>query len=150
MAWGTSSNVTTVNLSSGASSPAAARVELKAALDELVLVIDGRNQANGVAGLNASSKISAAQLPDELVSSAATDLTLNPTTDKVKIQHILNLTPQTTAQLQARTDVLEGDIAVASDGDSGVLCLAIASGETDSAGAPIWRRISLGSEISST
>ena len=150
MAWGNSGNVSTTNLDSDTDSPALARPDIKAAFDELVAVIDGRNTANGVAGLNASSKILATYLPDEINSSAATDLTLDPTTGKVKIEEILNLAPQTVAQLEARTDVAEGDVAVCSDGDAGVLCLAVASGETDSAGNPEWRRISLGAAISAT
>ena len=57
MAWGDSTNIVTTNLDAGTDSPAAARPDLKAALDELTLVINGRAQADGVAPLNASSKI---------------------------------------------------------------------------------------------
>ena len=150
MAWGNSGNVSTTNLSDGTKSPALARQDLYDALVELIAVIDGRNTANGVAGLNASTKIAATYLPDELNSSSGQDLTLDPNTDKVNIEHILNLNPQTVAQLEARTDITQGDVAICSDGDAGVLCIAIASGETDSAGNPEWRRISLGSAISAT
>ena len=150
MAWGNSANVDTTNLLSGNNSPALAREDLKDALDELANVIDGRNTANGVAGLNASSKIAATYLPDEFNSSSGQDLTLDPSTDKVNIEHILNLNPQTTAQLQARTDITEGDVAVCSDGDGGSYCIAVATGEDDSAGNPIWKRIALGAEISAT
>ena len=150
MGWGNSANVDTTNLLSGTNSPALAREDLKDALDELANVIDGRNTANGVAGLNASAKIAATYLPDELNSSSGQDLTLDPSTDKVNIEHILNLNPQTTAQLQARTDITEGDVAICSDGDGGNYCIAVATGEDDSAGNPIWKRIALGSEISAT
>ena len=147
---GNSGNVSTSNLSDGTKSPALARQDLYDALVELIAVIDGRNTANGVAGLDASSKILNTQLPNTITSSAAQDLLLDPNTDKVNIEHILNLNPQTVAQLEGRTDVAEGDVAVCSDGDAGVLCLAVASGETDSAGNPEWRRISLGAAISAT
>ena len=141
MGWGNSSNIDTTNLLAGTNSPALARQDLKAALDEIANVIDGRNTANGVAGLNASSKIAATYLPDEINSSSGQDLILDPSSDKVKIEHILNLNPQTVAQLNARTDQVEGDVAYCSNGDAGSKCLAIYNG-TD------WKVVSLGATIS--
>lgn len=141
MAWANSSNVSTTNLDAGSDSPAAARGDLKAALDELILVINGRGQANGVVPLNASSKILATYLPDELNTTAATDLTLDPSTDKVNIEHIINLNAQTVAQLNARTDKTAGDVAYCSDGDTGSPCISVYNG-TD------WKVVSLGATIS--
>jgi len=46
MAWATAGNVITTNLDSGTDNPAAARPDLKAALDELKNVINGRATAN--------------------------------------------------------------------------------------------------------
>ena len=63
MTWGNSSNVQTGNLDAGTDSPAAARPDLKNALDELKAVIDGRGAANGVAALDAGTRLPAAQLP---------------------------------------------------------------------------------------
>jgi hypothetical protein len=143
MAWGNSGNVSTTNLDSDTDSPALARPDLKAALDELVNVINGRNTANGVAGLNASSKILATYLPDELNSTSGQNITLDPATDKVAIEHIINLNPQTAAQLNARTDQATGDVAFCSDGgddSAGVGCLAVWDG-TD------WRAVQLGSVL---
>jgi hypothetical protein len=143
MAWGNSGNVSTSNLDSDTDSPALARPDIKAAFDELTAVIDGRNTANGVAGLNASSKILATYLPDEINSSAATDLTLDPTTGKVKIEEIINLAPQTAAQLNARTDQATGDVAYCSDGgddSAGVGCIAVWDGND-------WRAVQLGSVL---
>ena len=148
MAWGNSGNVSTANVDAGTDSPAAARADIKAAFDELTAVIDGRNTANGVAGLNASSKLSATQLPNELNTDSGVDLTLDPATDKVQIEHILRLNPQTVAQLNARTDIQQGDIAFCSDGDAGAECLAVAVGEDDSAGNPTWKVVTIGSTIS--
>lgn len=150
MGWGTSSNVITTNLDSGTDSPAAARADLKAALDELTNVIDGKDTANGVAGLDGSSKIANSQLPDTLVSSSGNNLTLDPNTDKVLLEHILNLNPQTVAELNARTDIEQGDIAFCSDGDAGTECIAVAVGEDDSAGNPTWKVVQIGSAISAT
>tara|TARA_E500000178_G_C16497057_1_gene519967 strand:+ start:144 stop:578 length:435 start_codon:yes stop_codon:yes gene_type:complete len=144
MAWPTNdSNIVTTNLDAGTDSPAAARADLKTALDELANVINGRNQASGVAGLNASSKISATQLPDEINSSASTDLTLDPTTGKVIIEDVAKLTPQTRANLYARSDLEDGLIAMASDGDSTVDTPVYYAGG-------VWRYFSDNTEVSAT
>ena len=139
MGWATSSNVVTTNLDDGSDSPASARADIKTAFDELKNVIDGRDTANGVAGLNGSSKIAASQIPDELNSTTSTDLTLDPATGKVKIEEIINLKPQTVSQLNARSDVAEGDVAYCSDGGSdsaGEPCLAVYTGYS-------WKRVEL-------
>jgi hypothetical protein len=143
MAWGNPANIITTNLDQSTDSPALARADIKSALDELSAVINGRNSANGVAGLDGTSKISATYLPDEINSSAATDLTLDPTTGKVKLEEILNLKPQTTAQLNARTDKASGDVAYCSDGgadSAGSGCLAVYDGAD-------WRAIQLGASL---
>ena len=141
MSWGTASNVITTNLDSGTDNPAAARPDLKAALDELKNVINGRGTANGVAPLDASSLINAIYLPDEINSSSGNALTIDPASGKLKLEEILNLKPQTVAQLTARTDQAEGDVAYCSDGDAGSKCIAIYNG-TD------WKVVSLGATIS--
>jgi len=149
MAWGNASNVSTTNLDSGTDSPALARVDLKAALDELTAVINGRAQANGVAPLGADAKVPATNLPNELNTSTNIPLTLDPSTGKVNIEEVLNLDPQTVAQLESRTDVELGDIAFCSNGDSGNPCLAVAN-EIDSLGNLGWYRIALGTNISAS
>lgn len=143
MGWGTAGNVITTNLDNATDSPAAARPDLKAALDELKAVINGRNTASGVAGLDSGSKILATQIPDEINSSASTPLTLDPATGKVKLEEILNLKPQTAAQLNARTDQASGDVAYCSDGgddSAGVGCIAVYDGND-------WRAIQLGAVL---
>lgn len=144
MAWPTDSgNIDTSNLDSGTDNPAAARPNLKTALDELANVIDGRNQASGVAGLDASSKISNTQLPDTIISSATNDITLDPNTGRVVIEDVMKLTPTTRADLYARTDLEDGMIAMASDGDSTVDTPVYYAGG-------VWRYFSDNSEVSST
>jgi len=150
MSWGDSNNVSTTNLEDGTDSPAAARPDIKAALDELSNVIDGRNTANGVPGLDANSKITASQLPNTLVSDTGLDLTLDPSSERVSIDKFINLPAQSTATLNSLTGITEGDIAFCSDGDTGTPCIAIATGETDSAGASTWRVVQIGAEISSS
>jgi hypothetical protein len=144
MTWPTNSgNIDTTNLDSGTDSPAAARANLKTALDELANVIDGRNQASGVAGLDASSKITNTQLPDTIISSAATALTITPNTGLININSVIKLNPQTRADLYARTDLAEGMIAMASDGDSTVDTPVYYAGG-------VWRYFSDNSEVSSS
>lgn len=143
MGWGTPGNIVTTNLDNASDSPASARADLKAALDELSAVINGRNTASGVAGLDASSKIVASYLPDEINSSSTNPLTLDPATGKVKLEEILNLKPQTTAQLNARTDQAAGDVAFCSDGggdSAGVGCIAVYDGAD-------WRAVPLGAVL---
>ena len=140
MTWGNPSAIITTNLDSGTDSPAAARADLKAALDEITAIINGRGAASGVAPLDASSKILATYLPDEINSSTSTNLTLDPDTGKVKLEEVLNLAPQTAAQLNARTDKTNGDIAFCSDGgddSAGVGCIAVYDGAD-------WRSVQLG------
>jgi len=143
MAWGTAGNINTTNLADGTKSPALARQNLFDALNELLAVINGRNTANGVPGLDASSKILNTQLPNTIISSAAQDLLLDPNTDKVNLEHILNLNPQTAAQLNGRTDKANGDIAFCSDGgddSAGVGCIAVYDGAD-------WRAVQLGTVL---
>jgi hypothetical protein len=109
-------------------------------LVELTAVINGRNTASGVAGLNSSSKISASQLPNNIVSDTATDLTLAPTTTRVNIEDIANLNPKTVSQLNALS-AQEGDVAYCSNGNGGSKCLAVYDGTA-------WKRIALGATIS--
>lgn len=140
MSWGDSGNVVTTNLDSDADDPSLARADLKGALDELVAVIDGRGAASGVASLDTSTKVPNTQLPDELISSSTQNLILNPDTDRVAIENIINLNPQTVAELTALSAV-EGDAAYCSNGDAGSKCIAIYNG-TD------WKVVSLGATIS--
>jgi len=143
MAWGNAGNVITTNLDNDADDPSLARADLEAGFVELQAVINGRNTTNGVAGLDSNGLIVNTVLPNTIISSVGNDLTLDPDTDKVLIQDIINLNPQTTAQLNARTDAAEGDVAYCSDGDAGSKCAAVYNGTN-------WVVISFGSTISAT
>ena len=145
MGWGTSGNVTTVHLNSGSDDPSQARVEIYNALVELQAVIGGRATSNGVAPLDASSKITNTYLPDTIASSFATDLKVAPATNRTVFQNIISLTPRTVSQLTVLT-ANEGDIAYCSNGDAGNPCLAVCKGTSDSNGTE-WFRISLGTQI---
>jgi hypothetical protein len=146
MAWGNAGNINTTNLDSAADDPSLAREDLYNALIELLAVINGRGAANGVATLDANSLVPAAQLPDTIESSLTNNLILAPDTGRVAVQNIINLTPQTVAELEGLTGI-EGDVAFCSDGDAGVACLAVYG--TSSDGSTVgWNRIPFGAIIS--
>lgn len=148
MGWGTAGNVTTVHLNSGSDDPSQARSEIYNALVELQAVINGRATANGVAPLDASSKITNTYLPDTIASSYGTPLTISPSADRTVFENIIGLTPQTVAQL-ILLNANAGDIAYCSDGDAGSPCLAVCTGTTDSNGTE-WFRVALGTQISTS
>ena len=141
MAWGNAGNVVTTNLDAGTDDPSLARADLKAALDELSAVIGGRGTASGVASLDTGTKIPNTQLPNTIVSSVGNDLTLDPDTDRVNIENLCNLNPQTVAELNAVSSPVEGDVAYCSNGNSGSKCLAVYDGSN-------WKVVALGSTIS--
>lgn len=63
MPWPATPGFGTTNIDAGTDNPAAARVDLKNALDDLSAVIAGRDQADGVAPLDADSKVPYTNLP---------------------------------------------------------------------------------------
>lgn len=143
MGWGNNSNIVTTNLDSGADDPSLARADILAALQELQAVISGRNSASGVCPLDGSSLVPAANLPDTITSSSTNNLILAPDTDRVAIQNIINLNPQTVTEISGITSPVTGDVMYCSNGDAGSPCLAIYNGTS-------WLRIALGSAISAT
>lgn len=144
MAWpANANNISTGNLDSGTDNPASARSDLKAALDEITNIINGRNQASGVAGLDASSKIANTQLPDTIISSSSTALTITPNTGALNINSVIKLNPQTRAQLYARGDLADGMVGMASNGDSTVDTPVYYAGG-------VWRYFSDNSEVASS
>ena len=101
MTWGNTSNISTSNLNDASDSPAAARTDLKNALDELTNVINGL----GLAGGAANSGIQ-----------ATADLTLTPTSQVVKLQDVLNLAPTALSSLPTGS---KGDIAFITTDEDG-------------------------------
>jgi len=144
MAWpANDSNIDTTNMDAGSDNPASARADIKAALDEIKNLINGRNQASGVAGIDASSKITNTQLPDTIISSSSTDLTLTPNTGTVNINSVIQMNPQTRVQLYARSDLADGMIGVCSNGDSTVDTPVYYAGG-------VWRYFSDNTEVPSS
>lgn len=133
MTWATAGNITTEHLNQATDSPASAREEIKSALDELKNVANGLNTDGGAAKIDATTSKVIANNGIQ----ATNDLTLAPGSGKsVNIENILNLKPQTVAELTAVT-AAEGDIAYCSNGAAGADCLAVYT----SAGA--WKRVDI-------
>ena len=143
MAWpANSTNIVTTNMDSATDSPASARADIKAALDELANVINGRGEANGVAPLDATTRIANTYLPNTLVSGSGVDLTLQPDTNRVQVEDVINLTPLTLTQLNSAIPTpQEGDIAYTTNGNSGSKCLVVYDGTA-------WKVIALGATAS--
>ena len=124
MTWGNKTNYNTTYLNEDSDSPASARPQLLNAVNELTNVIDGLNTAGGAAKLDDSTTKVVADSGVQ----ATQDLTLSPGTGyTVNIENVLNLNPQTVAQLTGIT-ASEGDIAYCSNGDAGSKCLAVYNG----------------------
>lgn len=149
MGWGNAANVVTSNVDSASDNPSLARNDIYLALLELQNVINGRNTASGVCGLDSNSLVPNTNLPNNLISSSGYNLTLTPNTGRVTVNDILKLNPKTVSELEALS-TQAGDIAYCSNGDAGSPCLAVSLGITDSSGLAEWYRISLGSLISAT
>lgn len=138
-AFPSSGSVDTQYLDDATDSPASARVSIKDGLDLVQDIIDSYDDADGICGLDSSGLVSNTKLPSSFQSTTG-NITLNPNSGVVKINNLVELTPRTTAQLNALTGVA-GQIAFCSDGDSGDACLAVYDGSN-------WARISLGAAIS--
>ena len=108
MAWANVSNVLTANVDSATDNPADAREDIRKAFVELQAVINGRGTVNGVASLDSSTRVPAAQLPTTFVSTSG-DITFQPTTSKTKFEDIISLEPIDHASLPASP--AKGDIA---------------------------------------
>ena len=108
MAWANVSNVLTANVDSAADNPADAREDIRKAFVELQAVINGRGAVNGVASLNASTQVPAAQIPATLVSTTG-DITLQPNSARTSFEDVINLQPVDYASLPAAP--AKGDVA---------------------------------------
>jgi hypothetical protein len=129
MTWGNSGNIVTSALDAASDNPSTARAHLKDALDELTNVINGLDTTGGAAKIDATSgKI----IANTGVQSSG-DLNLSPTSNKVAITNIVNLNPQTVAELNAIGTKVLGDVAFCSNGAAGADCLAFWDGSN-------WKR----------
>jgi hypothetical protein len=133
-AFPTSTVLTTDHLDNATDSPASARTEIKDSVTAVAAIIASYDNASGIAPLDSGGKIAAAKLPATLTTSSG-NLQLSPNSAVVKVNNILELTPQTQAQLEALTGVT-GQIAYCSDGNGSNPALAVYTGSE-------WKKIAL-------
>lgn len=136
MAW--PSTLTTNYLDADTDSPYLARPEILATAVAVNGIIASRAATDGIASLDGTGRIPAAQFP----ALQTTTTTFEPTAGRITVKNIVNLYPQTVSALEGITGS-EGDVAYCSNGDAGDPCLAVFDG-TD------WLRVALGTAISST
>lgn len=141
MAFPTGQTISTANLTSGTSNPSLARADLLQAVTYVNDIIASENSASGVMVLNGSGRIPSSTIPEEITLSSGVQV-INPASGVVNIRSVLRLQALTTLQAQALTGTA-GDIIYCSDGAGGSPCLAVYDGTS-------WKRISLGTAISST
>ena len=117
--------IPTTNLDNGADDPSQARGDLLTAVQTINTIITDANGPSGVVVLQGSGFISTSLLPDTL--SPDGQLTLNPSTDIVKVQNYLRLQ---TVPKSTLTNIVgnAGDLALCSDADGGAPALCIYNG----------------------
>ena len=92
--------VTTDNLDAVTDSPASARADILLAVQKLNDIIASYDSASGIAALDSGGRIVNTKLPAALVSSSG-NITLTPTTNIVKVNNFIELTPVAFASLPA-------------------------------------------------
>lgn len=127
MAW-PANDLTTIYLSSDSSSILLARPEIYNTVIAVRSIIDSRGAPSGVASLDVAGYVPVAELPPTHKSFGSVHLTLESGTGKVIIKDFIELTPFTQAQLDAKTNLKIGDLAICSDGDGGEPGISIYDG----------------------
>ena len=90
--------VDTEHLNAATDSPASAREDLLSAVEKLNDIIASYDSASGIAALDAGGRIVNTKLPAALISSSG-NITLTPTTNIVKVNNFIELTPVAFANL---------------------------------------------------
>lgn len=118
--------IPTDNLDSSAADPSLAREDLLQAVETINTILDTANQGYGVVVLQSDGTINPTVLPGTLAPTG--QLTLMPSNGFVKVENVLRLQQIPVAVLTELTDTTAGDLALASDADSGNPALCIYDG----------------------
>tara|TARA_R110000868_G_scaffold225732_2_gene478011 strand:- start:101 stop:526 length:426 start_codon:yes stop_codon:yes gene_type:complete len=141
MAWPT--NIANTYTGNSAASIASARSELDASIVAVNNIINSRGVASGIPSLDSSGQVPGNQISPNLTTTSGQDLNLLPSSGRVSVTNLLNLTTQSVAQLNTVATPVSGDIAYCNNGNAGVACLAVYSVNG-------WKVVSLGTDISAT
>lgn len=106
--------VSTTNLDSATDDPSLARADLLDAVEKLNTIIDEGGDPGGVAILDGSGYVPAAQI-NPSISSVSGDITLAPATGVVNVQNILRITQLPTATILSFTGNVSGDMVMCSN-----------------------------------
>lgn len=109
--------IATTNLDASSDDPSLARADLLQAVQTINTILSTANGAYGVLVLQGDATINPNKLPGTLAPTG--QLTLNPSNTIVKVQNILRLQQVPKAVMLAQTNMVAGDIMLASDADSG-------------------------------
>ena len=126
MPFPTGTTISTANLDSGTDDPSLARADIYAAVVALNNLIASADTASGLALLDGSAKYKATKFPTTIAVTGTQILA--PTTGIVNIQDVIRLTALTSTAISALATPLLGDIAIASDADSGAPAIAFYNG----------------------
>lgn len=118
--------ISTANLDSPSADPSLARADLLQAIEYINTIIAEKNSANGVVVCLGDGTIQATLIPNTLAPTG--QLTLSPSNTIVKIQDILRLQQIPKSVLLNLADMAAGDVALASDADSGNPALCFYTG----------------------
>jgi len=116
MAWATAGNIITTNLDAAGKSPADARPNLKAALDELTIVSNNLGTTDGAAKIESTGVISSA-VTGIGTTSGSQDFNITPGSKMVNITDFINLNPVAYASLPSSPS--KGDIAFLTTDEDG-------------------------------
>ena len=115
--------IPTTNLDSSADDPSLARADILQMAQTLNTIMDEANQANGVALLTSEGTYDGTKLPNSLYS--AGQMTLTPGNNILSLQGIIRLQRAPKSVILAWTDMIDGDMVLATDADGGNLALCI-------------------------
>ena len=124
MTFPTGSQVSTTELAAGTGSPAAARLQILTAIQNLNSITAEVNTVGKVVVLDSGGSVPGSSIPSTV--SPANNLTLSPGTGIVKIENYLRMQILTKTAVLALTTMTTGDIALAADdvgGTNAKLCI---------------------------
>ena len=106
MAWATAGNISTANLDAGTRSPSSARADLKAALDELIIISNNLGVAGGAVKHDTDNAIIALT---EGIKTASGDFKSQPASKRTAFTDLINLNPIAYATMTSVTPA-KGDV----------------------------------------
>lgn len=115
--------IPTTNLDASTADPSLARADLLQAVESLNTIMSEVNQALGVALLTSDGKYDGTKMPDSIYSDG--QMTLTPGNNILSLQGLIRLQRAPKEVILAWTDMIDGDMVLATDADGGNLALCI-------------------------